>query len=113
MAHTDGNVYPLIPDYIKMDLDVLNPVPPYVAEMEHERFKRAFGERLSFHGGIDLQHVLPFGTPSEHAGAGTGRRLHPGAHPLPHPRRLARERAGPVGCRAGARRQSVALRGSL
>jgi len=33
--------------------------------MDHERLKREFGERLSFHGGIDLQHVLPFGTPEE------------------------------------------------
>lgn len=65
MAHTDGDVYPFIPDYIEMGLDVLNPVQPYVAEMEHGRLKRKFGDRLSFHGGIDLQRVLPFGTPDE------------------------------------------------
>lgn len=65
MAHTDGDVYSLIPDYIEIGLDVLNPVQPYVAEMEHERLKREFGERLSFHGGIDLQNVLPFGKPDE------------------------------------------------
>lgn len=65
MAHTDGDVYPIIPDYIEMGLDVLNPVQPYVAEMDHERLKRLFGDRLSFHGGIDLQRVLPFGTPEE------------------------------------------------
>jgi uroporphyrinogen decarboxylase len=65
MAHTDGDVYPLIPDYIEMGLDVLNPVQPYVAEMEHARLKREFGDRLSFHGGMDLQNVLPFGTPDE------------------------------------------------
>jgi uroporphyrinogen decarboxylase len=65
MAHTDGDVYPLIPDYVEMGLDVLNPVQPYVAEMEHERLKREFGDRLSFHAGIDIQNVLPFGTPDE------------------------------------------------
>ena len=65
MAHTDGDVYPIIPDYCEIGLDVLNPVQPYVAEMEHERLKREFGDRLSFHGGIDLQQVLPFGTPEE------------------------------------------------
>ncbi len=65
MAHTDGDVYPLIPDYIEMGLDVLNPVQPYVAEMEHTRLKREFGSRLCFHGGMDLQHVLPFGKPDE------------------------------------------------
>jgi uroporphyrinogen decarboxylase len=65
MAHTDGDVYPLIPDYIEMGLDILNPVQPYVAEMEHARLKREFGDRLSFHGGMDLQNVMPFGTPDE------------------------------------------------
>jgi uroporphyrinogen decarboxylase len=65
MAHTDGDVYPLIPDYIEMGLDVLNPVQPYVAEMEHARLKHEFGNRLCFHGGMDLQNVLPFGKPDE------------------------------------------------
>lgn len=65
MAHTDGDVYPLIPDYIEMGLDVLNPVQPFVSEMEHERLKAEFGDRLSFHAGIDIQHVMPFGTPVE------------------------------------------------
>jgi uroporphyrinogen decarboxylase len=65
MAHTDGDVYPLIPDYIEMGLDVLNPVQPYVAEMDHDRLKREFGSRLCFHGGIDIQRVLPFGKPDE------------------------------------------------
>ena len=65
MAHTDGDVYPLINDYIEMGLDVLNPVQPFVAEMDHARLKREFGWQLSFHGGIDIQHTLPFGTPDE------------------------------------------------
>jgi uroporphyrinogen decarboxylase len=33
--------------------------------MEHERLKHEFGDRLSFHGGIDIQRVLPFGTSEE------------------------------------------------
>lgn len=64
-AHTDGDVYPIIPDYIECGLDVLNPVQPYVAEMDHEVLKAEFGERLSFHGGMDIQGVLPFGTPQD------------------------------------------------
>jgi len=65
MAHTDGDVYPIIPDYIEMGLDVLNPVQPYVAEMEHDKLKSEFGDRLSFHAAIDIQRVMPFGTPEE------------------------------------------------
>lgn len=33
--------------------------------MEHEKLKREFGDRLSFHAGIDIQEVLPSGTPGE------------------------------------------------
>jgi uroporphyrinogen decarboxylase len=64
-THTDGDVYPLINDFIDIGLDVLNPVQPYVAEMDHERIKKEHGSSLSFHGGIDIQRVLPFGTPDE------------------------------------------------
>ena len=65
MAHTDGDVYSIIPDYIEMGLDVLNPVQPYVAEMEHDKLKKEFGDRLSFHAAIDIQKVMPYGTPEE------------------------------------------------
>ena len=65
MAHTDGDVYPIMPDYIEMGLDVLNPVQPYVAEMEHDKLKAEFGDRLAFHAAIDIQKVMPFGTPEE------------------------------------------------
>ena len=65
MAHTDGDVYPIIPDYIEMGLNVLNPVQPYVAEMEHDKLKAEFGGKLAFHAAIDIQKVMPFGTPEE------------------------------------------------
>jgi uroporphyrinogen decarboxylase len=65
MAHTDGDVYPIIPDYIEMGLDVLNPVQPYVKDMEHDKLKAEFGDRLAFHAAIDIQKVMPFGTPEE------------------------------------------------
>ena len=65
MTHTDGDIYPILADFAEMGLDVLNPVQPYVAEMDHSRLKREFGNRLSFHGGIDIQRVLPHGNPAE------------------------------------------------
>ena len=65
MTHTDGDVYPILSDFAEMGLDVLNPVQPYVAEMDHGRLKREIGNRLSFHGGIDIQHVLPYGSPAD------------------------------------------------
>lgn len=33
--------------------------------MERESLKRDFGEALTFHGAVDNQYTLPFGTPDE------------------------------------------------
>ena len=56
--HTDGNVRPLIPDLIEAGVDVLNPVQPTAREMDSLRLKETYGDRLCFHGAMDVQHVL-------------------------------------------------------
>ncbi|MCX8159937.1 MAG: hypothetical protein N3G18_03270 [Candidatus Saccharicenans sp.] len=61
--HSDGNIYPIIPDLIEIGLDVLNPVQP--RSMDPARLKKEFGDRLCFWGTMDLQYTLPFGTPDE------------------------------------------------
>jgi len=33
--------------------------------MDREGLKRDFGDRLVFHGGVDNQQTLPFGTPGD------------------------------------------------
>jgi uroporphyrinogen-III decarboxylase len=58
--HSDGNIYPIIPDLIEIELDVLNPIQP--ASMDPVKLKQAFGDRLCFWGSMDEQHTLPFGT---------------------------------------------------
>jgi uroporphyrinogen decarboxylase len=60
--HTCGNVYPLIPDFIEMGISILNPVQPLARMMEPWRLKREFGHDLTFHGGFDIQELLPHGT---------------------------------------------------
>jgi uroporphyrinogen decarboxylase len=47
-----------------MGIDVLNPLQPRAAGMDAARIKADFGDRLSFHGAIDIQHTLPHGTPN-------------------------------------------------
>lgn len=59
--HSDGNIYPIIPELIEIGLDVLNPVQP--ACMDPCRLKREFGENLCFWGSVDEQYTLPFGSP--------------------------------------------------
>ncbi len=56
--HTDGNVYPLIPDLIEIGVDVLNPIQPSARQMDSFRLKEEFGDRLCFHGAMDVQTVL-------------------------------------------------------
>lgn len=61
--HSDGVVYPIIPELIEIGLDVLNPVQP--ACMDPERLKRDYGQHLCFWGSLDEQHTLPFGSPED------------------------------------------------
>ncbi|MGD8626797.1 MAG: uroporphyrinogen decarboxylase family protein [Anaerolineae bacterium] len=66
MYHSCGAIYPLIGAFIdEMGIDVLNPLQPRAAGMEMDRIKAAFGSRISFHGGIDIQQTLPHGTPAQ------------------------------------------------
>ncbi len=59
--HSDGNIYPIIPELIEIGLDVLNPIQP--ASMDPAKIKKDFGDKLCFWGSIDEQKTLPFGTP--------------------------------------------------
>ncbi len=66
MYHSDGAVFDLIPDWIKMGVDILNPVQFTARGMELERLKKEFGRDLVFWGGgVDTQDTLPHGTPRE------------------------------------------------
>ncbi|MCC7161799.1 MAG: hypothetical protein IT331_04855 [Anaerolineae bacterium] len=62
MYHCDGAISYLIPDLIEMGVDLLNPIQPDSPGMECERLKRDFGDRIAFHGGIDIIKTLPRGT---------------------------------------------------
>lgn len=61
--HSDGFIYPIIPDLIEIGLDVLNPIQP--ASMDPAKIERDFGDKLCFWGSIDEQHTLPFGSAAE------------------------------------------------
>jgi uroporphyrinogen decarboxylase len=63
--HTCGAVRPLIPDYIEMGVEVLNPIQAQAKDMEPSTLKREFGKDLCFWGGIDTQQILPYGTVQE------------------------------------------------
>lgn len=62
LHHSCGNVHDLIDDLIDSGVDMLNPIQPTNEMMSPERLKKEFGSRIVYHGGLDTQEVLPFGT---------------------------------------------------
>jgi uroporphyrinogen decarboxylase len=62
LFHSCGGIRPFIPDLIDIGLQILDPVQPRAAGMDSAELKQEFGDRLAFHGGVDEQHVLPFGS---------------------------------------------------
>lgn len=66
MFHSCGNVRPIIPDFIEMGIDILNPVHITATGMEPIQLKKDFGRDIVFWGGgVDTQKVLPTSSPEE------------------------------------------------
>ncbi len=66
MFHSDGAVLPLLDDFVEMNVDILNPVQTSVSGLEDTfALKESFGDRLSFHGAIDVQQMMPNATTEE------------------------------------------------
>ncbi len=63
--HSCGYCRPLIPDFIELGVDILNPIPPYVQGNDAEEMKALFGKDLAFDGGVDQMRVLVAGSPSQ------------------------------------------------
>jgi len=63
MYHSCGAIAPIIGDLVELGIAILEPVQTSAQGMNPEFLKSTFGDRLSFHGGVDEQGVLPFGDP--------------------------------------------------
>jgi uroporphyrinogen decarboxylase len=64
--HSCGNVRPLLPDFIELGVDILNPVHVTATGMDPAALKRDFGKDIVFWGGgVDTQDVLPHGSPQQ------------------------------------------------
>ena len=60
--HDDGDVMELVPWIISKGCDILNPLQWHLPGWDLFKLKKDYGARLCFHGGIDNQDVLPFGS---------------------------------------------------
>ncbi len=64
--HTDGDVFPLIPDFIEIGIDILNPIQTTAGKMaDLPALKKHYGENIVLCGAIDTHRILPYGTPEE------------------------------------------------
>lgn len=64
--HSCGAVEGFMSHFIAAGFDVINPVQCSAIGMDPQTLKNRYGDKLVFWGGgVDTQHVLPFGTPGE------------------------------------------------
>ena len=65
MYHSCGSILAIIPELIDIGVDVLEPIQTSAQGMDPSALKDAYGDRLCFHGGVDEQRLLPFGSPDQ------------------------------------------------
>ena len=65
MLHSCGSVSCFIQDLIDAGIDILDPVQPLAEGMEPEKLKKEFSDKIVFHGGVDIQQLLPNGSAEE------------------------------------------------
>ena len=56
--HSCGSVKLLMPQFIEMGVDIQSALQPLAADMDSAGLKKAFGDQLIFHGGVDIQQAL-------------------------------------------------------
>jgi hypothetical protein len=61
MMHSCGAIEPLIPHLIAAGVDILDPVQVTAKGMIPSVLAQKYGSKITFHGGIDTQNILPFG----------------------------------------------------
>jgi uroporphyrinogen decarboxylase len=64
--HTCGSVEKMIPDFIDLGIDAINPVQVSAGNMDNTAWlKREYGDKITFWGAIDNVQVLPHGSPEQ------------------------------------------------
>lgn len=63
--HSCGSISPIIGDLVEIGVNVLNPLQESAADMNHQRIKDEYGDKLTFMCGLDTQTFLVNATPEE------------------------------------------------
>ena len=62
LYHSCGSVISQIDNLRNLPIDILNPLQPLAAGMDFKVLKDTWGDKLCFHGGMDIQELLPNGS---------------------------------------------------
>ena len=65
MFHSCGMIFPFIERFIEIGIDIIDPIQPVSKSMGLESLAENFKGRICFHGGIDIQDILPNGSPED------------------------------------------------
>lgn len=65
VLHSCGSIDRAIPSLIDAGVDALHPIQALARNMDAENLARKYKDKIVFIGGVDTQHLLPFGTPQE------------------------------------------------
>ena len=65
MMHSCGAITKIIPDFLEIGADIIDPIQVTADGMDISYLKETYGDRVSFHGAIDQQHILRFSSPEE------------------------------------------------
>ena len=61
--HSCGDCRELFPDFVDLGLDIYNTFQPEVYDIVE--YKKLYGDKITFFGGVSTQRLLPFATPEE------------------------------------------------
>lgn len=65
MYHTCGRITDFVGEFVDAGLDILQSLQPGAMNEDYAKIKKEFGKDLCFQGGIDIQNILPYGSPEE------------------------------------------------
>ncbi|MDD4763095.1 MAG: uroporphyrinogen decarboxylase family protein [Sphaerochaetaceae bacterium] len=63
--HSDGAAFPILKRMIDLGIDIINPIQHTCPHMDRKHLIEAFSDRVVFHGAVENQRILPFGTTNQ------------------------------------------------
>ncbi len=63
--HSCGAIFDAMPEIIEAGADFIHPLQATAVGMDPRRIKEAYGDKVAFCGGVDIQELLPHGSPEQ------------------------------------------------